>query len=244
MNIVINGVIVVFISFKLKNLLKIILIIVVIVILLVILGSKDNPQQAVAWYKAYSLVLDPGHGGRDGGAISASGVKESDINLEIALKTEALADFTGVKTVLTRSTDTDGAENGHYSERQNLLNRVDIINGTDNAVLISIHQNEYPGDNVRGAEVMYAATSGSEELALTIQDNLVSKLDPENRRVARPAPESLLITSSIKCTGVLAECGFMSCPDEAKHLASNEYQLKIAEILIASFLQFTSYKTA
>ncbi|MDO4815352.1 MAG: N-acetylmuramoyl-L-alanine amidase [Bacillota bacterium] len=244
MNIVINGVIVVFISFKLKNLLKIVFIIALIVVLLVIFGTKEDSYPVAGRNMTCTLVLDPGHGGIDGGAISAAGAKESDINLKIALKAEALADFTGIKTVLTRSTDTDGSENGHYSERQNLLNRIDIIDSTDNAVLISIHQNEYPSDIVRGAEVMYAETSGSQELAAIIQDNFVSKLDPENRRVSRPAPESLLVTSSIKCPGVLAECGFMSCSEEAERLSSYEYQLKIAEILIASFLQFSSDKTA
>ncbi len=244
MNIVINGVIIVFISFKLKNVLKIVLIIAAIIILLAILIPEKETRETITEHKDYVLVLDAGHGGRDGGALSAAGTKESDINLKIALKTEAIADFTGVNTVLTRSTDTDGAEKGNYSERQNLLDRVELINGTENAVLISIHQNVYPSEYVRGAEVMYALTNGSEEFAHIIQDNLVSKLDPENRRVAIPAPESLLITSNINCTGVLAECGFMSNPDEATKLTNSEYQLKIAEIFIASFLQFAASETA
>ena len=236
--------IIVFITFKLKKALKFLLILAAIIALLIILSSYENSRPAVAPTDGYVLVLDAGHGGRDGGAVSADGKKESDINLAIALKTKALADFAGIRTVLTRETDTDGAENGNYSERQNLLGRVEIINSTPNAVLFSIHQNEYPSDNVRGAEVMYAPTAGSEELALTVQENFVSYLDTENRRVARPAPEKLLITSSINCTGILAECGFMSCPEEAAKLCDKDYQMKIAQIFIASLLQFASSQTA
>lgn len=244
MYIVINGVIVVLITFKLKKLIAIVLILSAAIAITAVFASRDDVSLTSAEGAEYVLVIDPGHGGCDGGAIAANGTKESDINLEIALKTEAIADFAGIKSVLTRSTDTDGAENGNYSERQNLLNRVDVINNTPDAVLISVHQNVYPSDKVRGAEVMYAATNGSEELATMLQSNLVSYLDTENRRVARPAPEELLVTSSIRCTGVLAECGFLSCPDEAQRLASYDYQLKIAEIFIASFLQFTCGKTA
>ena len=244
MNIIINGVIIVFITFKLKKALRIVVILAAVIALLIVLSKEIDFQPTVADSEEYVLVLDAGHGGRDGGAVAADGTKESDINLAIALKSEAIADFAGIKTVLTRNSDTDGAENGNYSERQNLLNRVDVVNATGNAVLISIHQNEYPGEKVRGAEVMYAPTEGSEALALIMQNNLVTYLDSENRRVARPAPEELLVTSSINCTGVLAECGFMSNSQEAAKLASNEYQLKIAEIMIASFLQYAASQTA
>lgn len=244
MNIIINGVIVVFVTFRLKKLIRVLIILIAVIALIVILSRKNDVRMTTALPDDYVLVLDAGHGGRDGGAIAADGTKESDINLSIALKTRILADFTGIKTVMTRESDTDGAENGDYSERQNLLNRVDIINGTENAVLISIHQNKFPSDNVRGAEIMYAPTSGSKEFALIMQDNLVSYLDTANRRVAVPAPEKLLITSSINCTGVLAECGFMSCPDEAAKLASDTYQTKISAIFISSFLQFAAMQTA
>lgn len=233
-----------FITFRLKKLLKILLIIAAVIIFLLILNAKIRSSPVAAISDGRVLVLDAGHGGIDGGAIAADGTKESDINLAIALKTQLLADFAGVNTVMTRTDDTDGASDGNYSERQNLLNRADVINDTPNAVLISIHQNKYPSDVVRGAEVMYAPTEGSEALALNMQDNLVAYLDSANRRVARPAPKELLITSSIDCPGVLAECGFMSCPDEASKLSSNGYQLKIAEIFIASFLQFDGMQTA
>lgn len=239
MNIVIIGVIIVFISFRLKKAIAVVLILTAVAASVFTLNKKAEIVSASVFAEEATLVIDPGHGGRDGGAISANGAKESDINLNIALKMQAIADFAGIKTVLTRETDTDFAEDGNYSERNNLLDRVELINSVENAVLISVHQNKFPSEKVSGAEVMYAETACSEALAKLMQDNLVAFLDSSNRRVAAPAPKSLILTSSINCTGVLAECGFMSCPEEAEKLQSDGYQTKIAEIFIASFLQFT-----
>ena len=185
-----------------------------------------------------TLVLDAGHGGVDGGAISDSGLKESDINLQIALKTEALSHFLGVDTLMTRSTDTDNSQDKNYSEHDNLVQRAELANSTENAVLISIHQNKFPSAIVSGAEVMYSDNESSKALGLLTQDNLISLLDTSNRRVARPAPKELLLTSSVNCPTILVECGFMSNPQEAQRLASNDYQLKIAAILVGSYIQY------
>lgn len=190
--------------------------------------------------RAYTLVVDAGHGGMDGGAVSADGKKESDINLNIALKMAALSDFLGIDCVLTRDTDSDNSDSGSYSEHDSLVSRAELANSIDNSLLISIHQNKFPSELVSGAEIMYADTEGSRELGLIAQDNMVSLLDPENRRVARPAPSELLLTSSVKCPAILAECGFMSNPDESQRLSTPEYQLKIAAVLIGSYIQFSN----
>lgn len=80
----------------------------------------------------------------------------------------------------------------------------------------------------------------AESLGLLTQDNLVSALDPENRRVAHAAPDELLLTSSVKCPAILAECGFISNPQEAARLADSDYQTKIAMTLVASYIQFSN----
>ncbi len=190
--------------------------------------------------RAYTLVIDAGHGGVDGGAISADGKKESDINLSIALKLASLSDFMGIDCVMTRDTDSDNSDCGKYSERESLISRAELANSTENALLISIHQNKFPSELVSGAEIMYADTKGSRELGLITQGNMVTVLDPENRRVARPAPAELLLTSSVKCPAILAECGFMSNPTECGKLSTAEYQLKIALALIGSYIQFSN----
>lgn len=230
-----------FVTIDLKRLIKIVLIVALLAaaaVFVKIFVSNGGLKPVINQNSRSTLVLDAGHGGIDGGAISDTGLKESDINLQIALKTEALAHFLGVDTVMTRETDTDNSENKAYSEHDNLVKRAELANSTENAVLISIHQNKFPSAVVSGAEVMYSDNDDSKALGLLTQDNLVALLDTSNRRVARPAPKELLLTSSVECPTILVECGFMSNPQEAQKLASNVYQLKIAAILAGSYIQY------
>ena len=230
-----------FVTIDLKRLIKIVLIVALLAaaaVFVKIFVSNGGLKPVLNQNSRSTLVLDGGHGGIDGGAISDSGLKESDINLQIALKTEALVRFLGIDTVMTRETDTDNSDNKAYSEHDNLVQRVKLANSTENAVLISIHQNKFPSAVVSGAEVMYSDNDDSKALGLITQDNLVTLLDSSNRRVARPAPKELLLTSSVECPTILVECGFMSNPQEVKKLASNDYQLKLAAILAGSYIQF------
>ena len=230
-----------FVTIDLKRLIKIVLIVALLAaaaVFVKIFVSNGGLKPVISQSSRSTLVLDAGHGGIDGGAISDSGLKESDINLQIALKTEALVRFLGIDTVMTRETDTDNSDNKAYSEHDNLVQRVKLANSTENAVLISIHQNKFPSAVVSGAEVMYSDNDDSKALGLLTQDNLVALLDSSNRRVARPAPKELLLTSSVECPTILVECGFMSNPQEVQKLASNDYQLKLAAILAGSYIQF------
>lgn len=230
-----------FVTIDLKRLIKIVLIVALLAaaaVFVKIFVSNGGFKPVISQSSRSTLVLDAGHGGIDGGAISDSGLKESDINLQIALKTEALVRFFGIDTVMTRETDTDNSDNKAYSEHDNLVQRVKLANSTENAVLISIHQNKFPSAVVSGAEVMYSDNDDSKALGLITQDNLVALLDSSNRRVARPAPKELLLTSSVECPTILVECGFMSNPQEVQKLASNDYQLKLAAILAGSYIQF------
>lgn len=230
-----------FVTIDLKRLIKIVLLVALLAaaaVFVKIFVSNGGIKPVISQNSRSTLVLDAGHGGIDGGAISDSGLKESDINLQIALKTEALVRFLGIDTVMTRETDTDNSDNKAYSEHDNLVQRVKLANSTENAVLISIHQNKFPSAVVSGAEVMYSDNDDSKALGLITQDNLVTLLDSSNRRVARPAPKELLLTSSVECPTILVECGFMSNPQEVQKLASNDYQLKLAAILAGSYIQF------
>lgn len=230
-----------FVTIDLKRLIKIVLIVALLAaaaVFVKIFVSNGGLEPVISQNSRSTLVLDAGHGGIDGGAISDSGLKESDINLQIALKTEALVRFLGIDTVMTRETDTDNSDNKAYSEHDNLVQRAKLANSTENAVLISIHQNKFPSAVVSGAEVMYSDNDDSKALGLITQDNLVALLDSSNRRVARPAPKELLLTSSVECPTILVECGFMSNPQEVQKLASNDYQLKLAAILAGSYIQF------
>ena len=224
---------------KAKKALIVVLIIILAAAVAAVLFCGGGKTRRTSAPDSYTLVVDPGHGGIDGGAVAADGTKESGINLAIAQKMAALADLYGKKCVLTRSSEESGVSAAEYSERQSLLDRAAAANSIPGAVLISVHQNNYPTPQPSGAQIMYAKTEGSLELGESAQNNLVTFADRENRRVASPAPDELLLTRSVRCPAILAECGFMSNPAEAGKLSTGEYQLKIACALTAAYMTFT-----
>lgn len=185
-----------------------------------------------------TLVIDAGHGGIDGGAISADGTKESDLNLAIALRLDSIVRFCGQKTVMTRLDDSKKTDMLSYSEREDLKNRADMVNDTVNAVLISIHQNDFPTAQPKGAQVLYSTSEGSERLGKLLQTNLITHLDPENRRLACPAPKELYLTTNTSCPAVLVECGFMSNNFEVLKLKDPVYQTELAAVIAASYLTY------
>ncbi len=184
------------------------------------------------------LVIDAGHGGFDGGAIAVNGVRESDINLAIAQKLEVLAAFCGQRTVMTRSDDSRRTDLLSYSEHEDLVYRAELANQQPNAVFISIHQNFYPTTQPYGAQVLYADDPQSTRLGQLTQNNFVSCLQPENRRLAEPALKTLYLTAHVDCPAILVECGFLSNYNEMEKLMQDSYQTAIATVLLASYLQF------
>ena len=123
--------------------------------------GRDNVVYAIAASpdEGRVLILDAGHGGEDGGASTASGSRESDINLSIVQKTEALMAFLGVRTELTRMEDrsmhSEGASTIREKKVSDLKNRVAFVGGFSNAMLISVHQNHFTDTRYSGAQVFY-----------------------------------------------------------------------------------------
>jgi len=187
-----------------------------------------------------TLILDPGHGGEDGGAVSASGASESGINLAIALDTDQLMGFFGVRTILTRSEDVSIHDAGARSLREkkvsDLHNRVALINGTENATLISIHQNAAPDGRYHGAHVFYGDEVLSRPLAQAVQRGIRTSLDPDNDRQPQRIAQSIYLMNHISCRAILVECGFLSNPEEERLLRDMTYQKKLAMILTAGYL--------
>ena len=137
------------------------------------------------------VVIDAGHGGEDGGASSPDGVLESGLNLQFALRMRDLLQFAGVETVMLRETDTalytDGCSGIAEKKVSDLKNRVLRTNQVPNAVLLSVHQNFFTEAKYRGAQVFYAKTDGSRELAEAMQAALRTGVDPDNHRQAKPS---------------------------------------------------------
>ena len=188
------------------------------------------------------LILDAGHGGEDGGAVAPDGTVEADINLEIALRARAIAELTGVRVIMTRESAQiaypDDAATVAQRKKADQHRRAELVREMDNAVLISIHQNCYPDRKPSGAQVLYAASTGSDTLGIQMHDNLVTYLDPQNRRVAAPISEKIYLMHAVQCPAVLVECGFLSNVSECAKLKDADYQAKLATVIIASYLQY------
>lgn len=189
------------------------------------------------------FILDPGHGGEDGGAVSADGLVESGVNLDIALRLRELCGFFGIQSVMTREEEhlNYPANLNRTSERKrwDTRRRTEFINTWENGILLSIHQNNFPTGSARGPQAFYGNKTGSRELAELIHGNMIAWLHPESRRVAAPAPKEVYIMSNSDCPAVLVECGFLSDPTDCALLRTDVHKKKIAAILMASCLQYT-----
>ena len=152
--------------------------------------------------RAQTVVIDPGHGGQDGGAVAGDGTEESRINLAISLRLEQLLRFAGVRTELTRREDVMVCDPGLETMRQrkvsDLHNRASFVNGIPNAVLLSIHQNSLPSSpSTRGAQVFWNRQEGAEELASSIQEALNGAVNARHEKKAAQVPSSVYLLSLI-----------------------------------------------
>lgn len=190
-----------------------------------------------------TLILDPGHGGADGGAVSVTGTSESRINLDIALRAQVLAGLFGLRCVMTRTSEVidypESATTIHAKKVADTKARTELINATANAVLISIHQNKYTTSGPSGSQVFYAPTEGSQELAQEIQDTL-KQLSDKNKRGAVQIDKSVYLMNHVECPAVLVECGFVSNYAEAALLEDPGYQVKLAALIVGSFIEALS----
>ena len=189
---------------------------------------------------AAPLILDAGHGGEDGGAVSVTGVPESRVNLEIVQKLRDILALYGVDPVVLREEDVSlhdpEASTLREKKRSDLKNRVRAVEAVEGGTLLSIHQNSYPGSQYRGAQVFYAPTGGSRELAELLQTALREELQPDNDRQAKPIPESVYLMNHVSCPAVLVECGFLTNPEEEALLRDGGYQRQLAAVLAGAWL--------
>lgn len=188
------------------------------------------------------LVLDAGHGGEDGGAVSITGVSESQINLAIAEKLDLLLGLWGRSPVVLRQEDVSlhdpSADTLREKKASDLKNRVSMVEGTENGVLLSIHQNMFTDAKYHGAQVFYAPTDGSQEFAVHTQEVLRQVVDPANERQAKPIPDTVYLMNHITRPAILVECGFLSNPEEEGRLRSEGYQRQLAAALAGAWLQY------
>ncbi len=185
------------------------------------------------------IVIDAGHGGSDPGKVGINQVEEKDLNLAIALRLKKLLEAEGIEVVLTRED-----ENGLYSEGANnkkvedMRRRCEIITEAMPVFTVSIHQNSYPEESVKGAQVFYyGASKEGKNLAEVLQASLIERLDPENHRAAK-SNDSYYLLKRTPTPTVIVECGFLSNSEEAQLLVTEEYQEKVAWAIHMGILKY------
>lgn len=189
--------------------------------------------------KKICIVIDAGHGGSDPGKVGINDALEKDINLALALKLKDLLEQKDIKVVLTRDSDTGlypaDATNKKASDMQK---RCEIITDANPIFTVSLHQNSYPSEDVNGAQVFYYGQSPKgEELANILQDSLVSRVDPDNTRVAK-ANDSYYLLKKTPTPTVIVECGFLSNPTEADLLLDADYQNKLTRAIYMGIIEY------
>lgn len=205
-------------------------------------GSKatDVIARRIPMTRNHTIIIDAGHGGEDGGATSCTGKLESVYNLEIARKLNDLMHLLGLHTKMVRTSDTSVYTQGNsIAEKKvsDLNYRVKLVNETENAILVSIHQNTFPDGQYRGAQVFYAPKGEGKDLAEQLQTALVQTLNPGSNRRSKRA-DGIYLMEHIQKTGVLVECGFLSNAEEEANLRSEDYQKKLVCVIAATVFNY------
>lgn len=196
--------------------------------------------------KPKNILIDPGHGGIDGGAVSKNGTVEKDLNLKISQQLKKSLEQKGYTVVMTRDSDIGlYSEQGRVRDKKNedLNNRCKIKDETKCDLFISIHLNMFPQVQYYGAQVWYSKEGESAILARIMQKNFVKDLDKNNKRQEKCAKGAYkILRCSDDIPSVLVECGFLSNAMEEEKLKKEEYQQQIADSLAKSVDEYFSRK--
>ncbi len=215
---------------------------ILLTLILASLGSRAVTviSQNLPPERKHCFIIDPGHGGVDGGATSCTGKLESNFNLEIGLRLNDLLSFLGYDTKMIRRSDISVYTKGETIAQKkisDLKERVRICCETDGAILLSIHQNTFPDSRYSGAQVFYPNSDNSDKLANIMQKTLINALNPGSSREAKQA-SGIYLLEHISCPGVLIECGFLSNPEEEAKLRSADYQKVLCCVIAAAAVDF------
>lgn len=187
----------------------------------------------------FTVVLDAGHGGDDPGKVSASGVKEKEINLAITLKCKSVLEQNGIRVLLTRDTDCS-LEDASVSNKKasDLKNRKLLITEEKPDCAVSIHQNSFPDPAQHGAQVFYHPSNPKgKRLASYIQAQTVHLTSEENTRKIKSNSDYYLLRDNPIPT-VIAEVCFLSNPSEAEMITDQAMQEKAAFAIAMGIMQY------
>ncbi len=187
------------------------------------------------------ILLDPGHGGEDGGTAAADGTLEKTINLAVALNLRDMLRVCGYPVSMTRDTDISIHKADCLSAREkkvsDMHNRLTLYNQSD--LVISIHQNHFSASKYDGAQVFYSGNvDRSKDLAQSVQQRIVRELQPNNTRQIKKATDGIYLLHHAQPPSILVECGFLSNPEECNKLRTPTYQQAMAGAVFAGLLDY------
>ena len=189
-----------------------------------------------------TVIIDAGHGGRDGGTVGIDGVSiEKDLNLDISLMICDMLKNSGINVIMTRTEDislTDD-EVGGSRKSQDLSARLKIAESAANTMFVSVHMNAFPIEKYSGTQVYYSTNNeGGKSLANLLQNNVKTFLQNDNNRKIKPAGSNIYILDKITCPAVLIECGFLSNNEECAKLADRDYRQKMAFVISSTIIEY------
>lgn len=227
-----------FVIFRGKTLLILacILIIFISVISFAVIKTSVMPKYE------YTIVIDAGHGGKDGGAVGVkTDVTESYLNLQYSLTLKNLCEQYGYKVILTRSD-----MNGLYSplatnkKRSEMEKRREIIEDSNADIVVSIHMNSFPTSQSRGAQVFYAENSETGQfLADKVQESLNKNIEYA-KKTAKTGDYYIL--NCTKTPSILIECGFLSNPEEEVLLQDENYMQNFCYQILCGLLLYRQFQ--
>ena len=203
--------------------------------------QETEPEQLAD--PLFTVILDAGHGGEDGGAVGVSGLVEKDLNLDIAKRVAALLEESGVKVIMTRTQDVLLYDRSvDYKGRKKVLDlaaRQAIGDADPEALFVSIHANAFSQKQYHGLQIWYGTRhAASAALAESIRGEVVSTLQPDNHRQSKQAGSNIYLLYHLQNPAVLVECGFLSNPVECKALEDEEYRQALAHALYRGIMAY------
>ena len=216
-----------------------------LLIFAMLLVAKESAELVKVWNQqekqeeVTTVVIDAGHGGIDPGKVGINDALEKDINLSIALKLKKYLEQQDIRVVMTRETDEGLYEESDSNKKvRDMKKRLAIMEETNPALIISIHQNSYPEESVSGMQVFYYETSTEGKvLAEMMQQTMIECLKPQKERAAK-ANDTYYLLKKTTVPIVIVECGFLSNRAEADMLVSSDYQEKMAWAIHMGVLRY------
>jgi N-acetylmuramoyl-L-alanine amidase len=174
---------------------------------------------------SYKIVLDPGHGGIDSGAVGPTGLQEKNVVLAIALKVGNILTKNDVETIYTRTID----------KTQSLQEKCDVSNNAKPDYFVSIHANSYTAPAASGTETWYSSGSAAgQKLAQAVQTELIKETGRKDRGIKTAG---FYVLNNTDATAILVETAFISNPEEEALLRSDAFQNKLAKAIATGILK-------